>query len=58
MICLSVQLCVGHYTSNPYSSFRYDVTADGKKVVMGTQVEDTSFEPLHVVINWTAGLKK
>jgi hypothetical protein len=45
-------------SSNPYSSFRYDVTADGKKFLILTPVEDTSFDLLHVVINWTAGLRK
>ena len=37
----------------------YDVTADGKRFLLATVVEDeTSAPPLTVVSNWTAGLKK
>jgi len=42
----------------PYSSFRYDVTADGLKFIILTPFEETSNDPLHIVLNWTAALKK
>jgi hypothetical protein len=36
----------------------YDVTADGKRFIVNTRVEDTTAVPLTVVVNWTAGLPK
>ena len=42
---------------NPYGTFHYDVTADGGKFIIVTPAGETSFDPLHVVLNWTAGLK-
>ena len=45
-------------SNNPYSTFRYDVTPDGRKFIILTPVEDTPFDPLNIVLNWTAELKK
>ncbi len=45
-------------SSNLSLGFRYDVSSDGKKFLILTPVEDTTFDPLHVVINWTENLKK
>jgi Tol biopolymer transport system component len=45
-------------SKNPWGTFRYDVTGDGRKFIILTPFEETSFDPLHIVLNWTAGLKK
>jgi hypothetical protein len=36
----------------------YDVSADGKRFVVNTRVEQSSSTPLTVVVNWPAGLRK
>ena len=45
-------------SNNPYSTFRYDVTADEAKFLILTPVESTTLDPLHVVINWASGMKR
>ncbi len=46
-------------TNTARSAFRtYDVTADGRKFVVITQPTQSSAEPLTLVINWPALLKK
>jgi len=43
----------------PPGSTRWDVTADGKRFLAGVPTEpDVDSEPITVVLNWTAGLKK
>jgi hypothetical protein len=40
---------------------RYDVTADGKRFLINTiggAMNSSSSNPITVVLNWTAGLKK
>ena len=41
-----------------FLAFQYDVTADGKRFLVVTNVAASSTPPLTVVVNWTAGLKK
>jgi hypothetical protein len=36
---------------------QYDVTPDGSRFIVDSTTGETS-EPLHLVVNWTAGLKK
>jgi hypothetical protein len=36
----------------------YDVSADGKKFLVNTEVTPQSPEPLTLVVNWTSPLKK
>jgi Tol biopolymer transport system component len=38
------------------SGIEYDVTADGQRFLIGTQVGEPS--PVSVILNWTAGVKK
>jgi eukaryotic-like serine/threonine-protein kinase len=38
--------------------FRWDVSADGKRFLIDTAVTETAEEPITVVTNWQAGLKK
>jgi dipeptidyl aminopeptidase/acylaminoacyl peptidase len=38
-------------------SHRWDVTADGKRMVFDYDISETSSIPITVVLNWTAGLK-
>ena len=45
-------------SNNPYGTFHYDVTADGQKFLILKPVEETSPDPLHIVLNWTTGLTK
>lgn len=37
--------------------FRWDISADGKRLLVSTSADSAS-EPITVVLNWTAGLKK
>jgi hypothetical protein len=39
----------------PTNVFDYDVTADGDRFLMNT-VGDSAFEPITLVVNWTAEL--
>jgi len=45
---------------NPTSStgWSYDVTSDGKKFVVCTQTNENAAEPLTLIVNWPALLKK
>jgi hypothetical protein len=36
----------------------YDVTADGKRFLIATNSGDSAADPITVVLNWAAGLKK
>jgi hypothetical protein len=36
----------------------YDVSRDGQRFLIGVSVEETSPEPITVVLNWTADLKR
>ena len=47
-------------TSGLVSPFRgiYAVTADGKRFLVNTEVEEATSSPITVVLNWTAGLKR
>ena len=36
-------------------SFDYDVTGDGQRFLLNVVTED-SFEPIHLMINWSAAL--
>jgi serine/threonine protein kinase len=38
--------------------FSYDVSADGQRILVNTDVGETTVPPLTVVLDWTAGLKK
>ena len=38
--------------------FQYDVTADGKRFLINTNVAASSTAPLTVMVNWLAGVKK
>ncbi len=40
----------------PVGSFNYDVTSDGERFLMNT-VGDSAFEPITLVVNWTAELE-
>ncbi len=37
---------------------QYDVTRDGNRFVVDSVITDESSAPLHLVVNWTAELKK
>jgi serine/threonine protein kinase len=39
-------------------AFQYDVTADGKRFLVNTTAASSGAQPLTVVVNWQAGLKK
>ena len=39
-------------------AFQYDVTADGKRFVVATNVATASTPTLTVVVNWNSGLRK
>jgi hypothetical protein len=55
-----VPLFETHIAVNPTTgAFQYDVTADGKRFLVTTNVSAAAAAPpLTVVVNWTAGLKK
>ena len=38
--------------------FSYDVSPDGQRFLLNTDVDEVASSPLTVVLNWTAGLKK
>jgi Tol biopolymer transport system component len=38
--------------------FSYDVSPDGRRFLLNTDVGEVASSPLTVVLNWTAGLKK
>jgi len=38
--------------------FSYDVSADGQRFLVNTEVADVASSPLSVVVDWTADLKK
>ena len=40
------------------ADFRWDMSADGKQFLVNTAASDIASEPITVVLNWTAGLKK
>ena len=42
----------------PRSFFDYAVAADGKRILINSQQEETVSAPITVVLNWTAGLKR
>ncbi len=42
----------------PYGTFGYDVSADGQRFLLSVPPAGTTAQPLTVVLNWTAGLKK
>jgi Tol biopolymer transport system component len=44
------------FTGRIQSGIEYDVTADGQRFLIGTQVGEPS--PVSVILNWTEGLKK
>jgi hypothetical protein len=37
---------------------QYDVTPDGQKFLLNTELGGTTTPPITVVLNWAAGLKK
>ncbi len=37
--------------------FSYDVSADGQRFLVNTDVGEVASSPLTVVLNWTAGLR-
>jgi len=39
-------------------TFSYDVSADGQKFLIATQVDESSAAPLSVLLNWTSGMEK
>jgi hypothetical protein len=41
-----------------FAIYRYDVAADGHKFLILTPSGFKRSDPLHVVLNWTAGLKR
>ena len=41
-----------------FGLYRYDVAADGQKFLILTPSDFRRSDPLHVVLNWTAGLKR
>ena len=44
--------------TNFTSPNRYDVTADGQRFLVNSSVEENSRNPLVVILNWVAGIKK
>jgi hypothetical protein len=44
------------FTGRIQSGIEYDVTADGQRFLIGTQVGEPS--PVSVILNWTESLKK
>ena len=36
----------------------YDVTRDGQRFLVNTQVRDPETQPMSVILNWSAQLKK
>jgi hypothetical protein len=40
------------------SAFRYVTAADGKRFLINCMPEEVASEPVNVVLNWTAGLKR
>ena len=42
----------------PMLGYQYDVTADGKRFLLNSRSVETSTEPITLVTNWTAELKK
>ena len=44
--------------TNFTSPNRYDVTADGQRFLVNSSVEENSRNPLVVILNWAAGIKK
>jgi serine/threonine protein kinase len=44
--------------NNTFGLYRYDVATDGQRFLILTPAEFTRIDPLHVVLNWTAGLKR
>ena len=40
------------------TSWPYDVSADGQRFLVNTRVGQPDPEPITVVVNWVAGLKK
>ena len=39
-------------------TFSYDVSADGQKFLIATQVEESSVAPLTVLLNWASEMEK
>jgi hypothetical protein len=46
------------HITNTAQLFQYDVTADGKRFLVDTNVATASSVPLTVVVNWNTGQKK
>ena len=44
--------------TNFTSPNRYDVTADGQRFLVNSSVEENSRNPIVVILNWAAGIKK
>ena len=38
--------------------YMYDVSADGQRFLINTLVEEAALEPITLVVNWTAGLRR
>jgi hypothetical protein len=36
----------------------YAVSADGKRFLLAGPIQTTQLQPIHVVVNWTAALKR
>jgi len=41
-----------------FDLFVYDVSRDGQRFLINTQVKQTETQPMSVVLNWTAKLRK
>jgi hypothetical protein len=38
--------------------FSYDVSADGQRFLIATQVDESAAAPLSVLLNWTSAMEK
>lgn len=57
-MALSSGTRVGPYEIVSALGSPYDATADGKRFLVSTTSEQAASEPLTLVINWTAQLKR
>jgi hypothetical protein len=39
-------------------TYSYDVSTDGQRFLIATQVEESAAAPLSVMLNWTSGIVK
>jgi hypothetical protein len=46
------------FASAAYARYQYDVTRDGKKLLMVNGLVGAPSSPVTVVVNWETGLKK